>query len=69
MYQYIARLKASKELIAEGHTVEDIEHQIVRFKRGIKRGEHTRDNEQIEIVHVHRDQVGGNPTEKLVKVV
>ena len=64
MYQYKAKLKKNQQIIAEGHTLEDIEKQIVHFKREQKRGLHTNMNNQIEIIHVQRDQMHGEGKEK-----
>ncbi|MCP4337233.1 MAG: hypothetical protein GY679_05305 [Mycoplasma sp.] len=69
MYQYKAVLKSSKEVVAEGHTLNDIEKEIVRFKRGQKRSEHTNANVGIEIFHVKRDQKTGIGKEDLIKVI
>lgn len=69
MYQYKARLKQSQEIIAEGHTLEEVEKQIIHFKREQKKGIHTNMNNQIEIIHIQRDQIKGKGKEKLVKVV
>ncbi|UVD81431.1 hypothetical protein NV226_01705 [Mycoplasma iguanae] len=71
MYQYKAMLKSTKEVIAEGHSVEEIEKKIVRFKRGRKYQEHTRDNEQIEIIHFKRNKTDGihQSKQELVKIV
>ncbi|WKX02369.1 MAG6790 family protein [Candidatus Mycoplasma mahonii] len=69
MYQYKAMLRRNKEVIAEGHTVEGIEKQVLHYKRGQKKGEHTNMNNEIEIIHIKRDQLHGNPKETLIKVV
>ena len=69
MYQYKAVLKRSKEIIAEGHSIEDIEKQIVHFKREQKHGFHTNMNNEIEIFHVRRDQLHGDKKNDLIKVV
>ncbi|AAT28074.1 MAG6790 family protein [[Mycoplasma] mobile] len=71
MYQYKAVLKSTQEIIAEGHTVEDIEHQIVAFRRAAKKGDHTRSNEQVQIIHVKRAQKEGAnlAKEEVVKIV
>lgn len=71
MFQYKAILKSSKEIVAQGHSVEEVEHQIVSYRRGQKRGEHTRANENIEIYHIQRNQKEGNlrVKEELIKVV
>ena len=65
MYQYKAILKSTKEVVAEGHTVQDVENQIVHFKRGQKRDEHTDMNVPIEIFHVFRH----GEKDELIKVV
>ena len=69
MYQYKAQLKRNKEVIAQGHSVEDIEKQIVHYKREQKKGIHTNMNNEIEIIHVLRDQVHGDKKEKIIKVI
>lgn len=69
MYQYKAMLKNDKKVIAQGHSVEDIEKQIIHFKREQKKGLHTHMNDQIEIFHIKRDQLHGEGKEVLVKVV
>lgn len=69
MYQYIAKLKSSLEIIAEGHNVEDIENQIKRFRRGQKKGEHTKMNEPVEIFHVFSDTKHGRGKEVLLKII
>ena len=42
MYQYKAILKSTREVVAEGHSLEDLEKQIKHFKREQKRNIHTR---------------------------
>lgn len=69
MYQYKARLKSSLKVIAEGHSIEDVENQIIHFKRGQKRGEHTYMNVPIEIIHVLRDQKTGIGKEVILRIV
>lgn len=71
MYQYKAILQKSNKVIAEAHSVEDVEKLIVRFKREQKRNLHTRGNEKINIFHVTRKTAEGqNQTkETLIKVV
>lgn len=69
MYQYKAVLKHNKKLIAEGHTVQEIEKLIVRFKREQKYGIHTNANNQIAIIHVLRDKIRGKWQEKIIKIV
>ncbi|CAM9096784.1 MAG6790 family protein [Mycoplasma marinum] len=69
MYQYKAVLKSTKEIIAQGHTLEDIEKEVVGFRRGHKHGIHTDSNVQIEIFHILRDQKEGNGKDRLIKVV
>lgn len=65
MYQYKGILKSSKEIIAEGHTVESVEHQALHFRREQKKNVHTQMNDPIEIFHVFRD----GTKEKLVKII
>ncbi len=69
MYQYKATLKSNKEVIAQGHSIEDIEKQILHFKREQKHGLHTNMNNQIEIFHVKRDQLHGDGKDVLIKTV
>ncbi|MGL5521760.1 MAG: MAG6790 family protein [Metamycoplasmataceae bacterium] len=71
MYQYKAILVSSREVIAEGHSVQDVENAIKTFRRGQKRGEHTSENEKIEILHIFRNQKEGktNIKEEIIKVV
>ncbi|WP_027334210.1 MAG6790 family protein [Mycoplasma elephantis] len=71
MYQYKAVLNSNQEIIAEAHSIEDIEKQIKRFKREQKQNLHTRGNDTISIYHVNRKTAEGNNNEKekLVKVV
>lgn len=70
MYQYKAVLESSKETIAEGHTLDEIMHHIVHYKRQQKKGAHTHSNDKIAIYHVQRDHVHGKRShEKLVKIV
>ncbi|TCG11096.1 MAG6790 family protein [Mycoplasma todarodis] len=69
MYQYKAVLKSTKEIISQGHTLEDVEKDIKGFRRGHKHGLHTDSNVQVEIYHVLRDQKEGHGKDKLLKVV
>lgn len=71
MFQYKAILKSTKEVIAEGHSVDDVEKQVITYRRGQKRGEHTRSNENIEIIHVHRNKKEGTQhvKEELIKII
>ncbi len=69
MYQYKAVLKSTQEVIAEGHTLSDVEKDIVKFRRGQKYNEHTDSNVAIEIFHVKRDQKTGHGKNELIKVV
>ena len=69
MYQYKAVLKSTKEIISKGHTIEDVEKEIIGFRRGHKYGLHTDSNVQVEIYHVLRDQKEGHGKDKLIKVV
>ena len=65
MYQYKAILQSSKEVIAENHTIEKIENDIVHYKRQQKKGIHTHANDNISIYHVFRD----GTKEKLIKTI
>ena len=65
MYQYKGLLKSSREIVAEGHTVEDIEHEVLHFRREQKKAIHTKGNEPVEVVHVFRD----GEKEKLIKII
>ncbi len=69
MYQYKAVLKSTKETIANGHSIDDIEKQIIHFKREQKHGLHTNMNDKIEIFHVKRDQLHGDGKDVLIKTV
>jgi hypothetical protein len=69
MYQYKAILKSTKEIVAEGHTIEDIEKQIIHYKRQQKKGFHTHGNEPVQIFHVQRNQETGKHKDLLLKVV
>ena len=68
MYQYKAVLRSTKEVIAEGHNITDIEHSIVHFKRAQKKGEHTHGNDLIDVYHIQRDKVHGKHEAKEVLV-
>ena len=69
LFQYKAKLQKGQKVIAEGHTVEAIEKQIVHFKRQQKYNKHTNMNNKIEIYHYFRDEGKGKHKKKLVKVV
>lgn len=71
MYQFKAILKSNREVIAEGHTIDDIEESILHFRRQSKKGIHTRSNEDIEIYKIYRNQKEGeyHSKEELVKIV
>ncbi|MGL4343096.1 MAG: MAG6790 family protein [Metamycoplasmataceae bacterium] len=71
MFQYKAVLVSSKKVIATGHSVKDIENDILSFRRKQKKGEHTQQNEKIEIIHMQRNQKEGSSKaiEKIVKIV
>ncbi|UWD33906.1 MAG6790 family protein [Mesomycoplasma molare] len=71
MYQYKAVLKSTKEIIAKGHTLEDIEKEIVHFIREQKKGIHTNSNVPIEVYHIQRNKTDGTnlSKEKLVKTI
>ncbi|PAF54693.1 MAG6790 family protein [Mycoplasmopsis agassizii] len=71
MYQYKAILKSTKEVVAEGHSVKDVENDIKAYRRAQKKGEHTKGQELIEIYHVFREKTEGedNSKKELIKTV
>lgn len=71
MYQYKAILNTTKEVIAEAHSVDDLEKDIIRFKRAQKRDEHTRSNDKINVYHVTRKTAEGKNQvkETLIKTI
>lgn len=71
MYQFRAVLRSTNEIISEGHTIDDVEKDIVHFKRQQKHNAHTRGNEKIVIYHMKRHKVFGfkRPAKKLVKIM
>lgn len=70
MYQYKAVLVSSKEVITEGHTLEEIEHALIAYRRQAKKGVHPHTNDQIKIVHVRRNKLWGRKsTEEIIKIV
>lgn len=71
MYKYKAILVSSREKVAEANTLMELEGQIKSFRRGQKRGEHTRANEKIEIIHNERNNLEGKrkSKEELIKIV
>lgn len=68
MYQYKAILRSSQEVVAHGHTIEDVEKQIVHFKRQQKKGVHTNQNNPIDIFHVERNKTSGSHKSKHILV-
>ncbi|NQZ66061.1 MAG: hypothetical protein HRT99_02450 [Mycoplasmatales bacterium] len=69
MHQYKGILRSTKEVIAEGHSISEIEKAVIHFRREQKREIHTNGNVPIEIYHVKRDQVSGRHKDELIKVV
>lgn len=69
MYQYKAILKSTEETIAEGHSLKDILALVKNFKRKQNKGIHTHANDQVKIIHVHRDKLHGFGKPKLIKVI
>ncbi|ADE19729.1 MAG6790 family protein [Mycoplasma crocodyli] len=71
MYKYKAKLVASQEIIANANSLEELEGLIKGFRRGQKRGEHTRANEKIEIIHIERNNLEGKKSskEEVLKIV
>ena len=69
MYQYIARLESTKEVIYEGHTIQEVENHCLTYRRQQKKGSHTNMNIPIEIIHVKRDQLTGLKKEEVLKKI
>lgn len=71
MYQYKAILRSTGEVIHEGHTIKEIEHAIVHFKREQRKGLHTHANDRIDIYHAIRNKLlGTNKSKKeLIKTI
>ncbi|CAC13348.1 unknown; predicted coding region [Mycoplasmopsis pulmonis] len=71
MYQYKAILKSTREVVAEGHTIEDVEKSVKTYRRGQKRNQHTSAHVGVEIIHVLRDKKEGadHSKEKLIKII
>ena len=69
MYQYKAVLKSTKEVIAEGHSVDEIEKSVLHFRRQQKRNEHTEMNVPVEVIHVKKNVEKNSYKEELVKII
>lgn len=69
MYQYKAVLKSTQEVIAEGHSVDDIEKAVLGFRRQQKKNEHTEMNVPVEIIHVKKNVEQNKNKEELVKII
>jgi len=69
MYQYKAVLKSTKEVIAEGHSVEDIEHAVLHYRRQQKNNSHTEMNVPVEVIHVKHNVEKNINKEELVKII
>ena len=69
MYQYKAVLKSTQEVIAEGHSVDDIEKSVLAFRRQQKKNEHTEMNVPVEIIHVKKNIEQNKNKEELVKII
>ncbi|MGL5205471.1 MAG: MAG6790 family protein [Metamycoplasmataceae bacterium] len=66
MYQYKAVLSSNKEVLTKDHTIEDIEKFVV----GWRRRNTEKANENIEIIHVYRNnKLSWRPKEELVKII
>lgn len=71
MFQYKAILRSNGALVAEGHTITDVSHQVKAFRRMQRKGEHTSSNVPIDIFHVKRNKLFGRGKckEELIKVI
>lgn len=69
MYQYKGVFHKSRKVAAEGHTIEDIEQQIVRIRREQLKNNDGGTSEAIEIIHVKREGKTGHFKEEFVKLV
>ena len=69
MYQYKAILRSTREVVTEGHDLEDVLSGVKTFRRGEKNGEHTNSNIPIDIYHVKRDKVSGHHNDVLLKTI
>ena len=69
MYQYKAMLKSNRTIIAEGHSVEDIEHAVLHFRRQQKKNAHTKMNEPVEVIHVKHNVEKNQHKEELIKII
>lgn len=68
MYQYKAILSSTREVIAQEHTIEDLENAVLHYRRGQKKGEHTLGNVKVEVYHIENDH-DGRIKEKLIKSI
>ncbi|UUM20107.1 MULTISPECIES: MAG6790 family protein [unclassified Mycoplasma] len=66
MYKYKAKLVASGEIVAQANSLDDLSGLIKNYRRGHKHGTHTKANENIEIIHVERDNLHGKYASKEV---
>lgn len=71
MYRYKAKLASTNEVITQSNTIEDLEHNIVTFRRLQKYAVHTRANDKIQIYHIEQNHKIGKRASKevLIKVV
>lgn len=71
MYQYKAILRSTGEVIHEGHTIQEVEHAVVHFRREQRKGLHTHGNDKIDIYHAIRNKLFGwrKSRKELIKTV
>ncbi|VEU76053.1 MAG6790 family protein [Mycoplasmopsis columboralis] len=71
MYKYKARLVANGEIVAQANTLDDLSGLIKSYRRGQKHGLHTKANENIEVIHIERDNLHGKYASKevVIKIV
>ncbi|UUD36532.1 hypothetical protein NPA08_01720 [Mycoplasmopsis citelli] len=66
MYKYKAKLVSNGEVVAQANTLDDLNGLIKNYRRGQKHGLHTKANENIEIIHIERDNLHGKHQSKEV---
>ena len=69
MFQYKAILRSNKQIVSEGHNIEEVIHGVRSFRRGEKNGDHTSSNVPVDIYHVKREKNSGNHQDILLKTI
>ncbi len=69
MHQYKGILKSTKEVVAKGHSIDEIEKSILHYRRQQKKNLHTYGNVPIEIYHSKIDHISGKYKDELIKVM